>query len=316
MKTLLKMVGMLMMLLCPWLTSRAETDVRPVMCVFGDSYVRNHRCPQSETWHAKVADRLGFEYVNCGRNGSSVGLDRTADGFGPAMTSRISELPEKADVVIIIAGHNDADMIAGGRPYTLEDFSASLSLLLSSLAARYPDASIGYVTPWGVDRPMFREVIAEIKRVCGAHGVPVLDAAATSGIDVNNPEFRAKYFQGGGVRDTAHLNDDGHNLLVDWGKEFVRRISGRPFEAEKSDRLSISLPSESRPVVAAAAGILASDFSRVLDADLETDGVPGKSEIEVAIDPEAVRDPQGFRLEVTVVAAADGVVLDQISVSE
>ncbi|WP_289640897.1 hypothetical protein [uncultured Muribaculum sp.] len=52
----------------------------------------------------------------------------------------------------------------------------------------------------------------------------MLDAAHTSGIDVNNPEFRAKYFQGGGVNDTAHLNAAGHDLLLDYGEKFIRSL--------------------------------------------------------------------------------------------
>lgn len=190
-----------------------------VMCVFGDSYVRNHRCPYSQTWHAKVAKKLGYKYVNCGRNGSSMGFDRTKDGFGKAMTNRLSELPPRADVFIIIAGHNDADLIANDRPYSLEEFAGALNTLIDSLRVKYPDAAIGYVTPWDVDRPQFKEVISSIKNVCAKREIPVLDAAATSGIEVNNPEFRAQYFQG--PNDTAHLNDAGHDLLLQWGEEFV-----------------------------------------------------------------------------------------------
>lgn len=204
-------------------TAAANTDQDSlVMCVFGDSYVRNHRRPFAEAWHAKVAGRLGYKYVNCGRNGSSMGYDRTKDGFGKAMTDRLSELPDRADVFIIIAGHNDADLIAKGAPYSLDDFAAALNTLIDSLRAKYPGVAIGYVTPWAVDRPMFPEVIASIKEVCAKRGVPVLDAASTSGIDPNDPEFRARFFQG--PKDTAHLNDAGHNLLLDWGEAFVSSL--------------------------------------------------------------------------------------------
>lgn len=192
------------------------------MCVFGDSYVRNHRCPYSETWHAKVADRLGMKYENRGRNGSSIAFDRTKEGFGPAMTERVSELPDTVDYLIIIAGHNDADMVQKNGDF--EAFKTGLDKLLSSLRLRYPEAKIGYVTPWNVDRPYFKEVIAQIKKTCKKHKVPVLDAASTSGIDVRNIEFRKKYFQGGTGQDTAHLNDEGHNLLLDYGEAFIRKL--------------------------------------------------------------------------------------------
>ena len=166
------------------------------MCVFGDSYVANHLRPYTEAWHSKVAERMGMKYINFGRNGSSIAFDRSKEGFG-------REVPQ-----------------FGGW----DKFTKSLDTLCRSLKERYPDTAIGFVTPWNVDRPYFKEVIEEIISTCGRYGIPVLDAAHTSGIDVNNPEFRAKYFQGGGVNDTAHLNAAGHDLLLDYGEKFIRSL--------------------------------------------------------------------------------------------
>lgn len=53
-----------------------------------------------------ATEELGMNYINFGRNGSSVAYDRTADGFGPAMTERYKEMPDTADFVVVIAGHN------------------------------------------------------------------------------------------------------------------------------------------------------------------------------------------------------------------
>ncbi|MCI9285671.1 MAG: alpha/beta fold hydrolase [Muribaculaceae bacterium] len=199
----------------------AETKGK-TLCVFGDSYVRNHRCPQEETWHAKAADRLGMKYVNCGRNGSSVLYDRTDEGFGPAMTERCKALPDTVDCLVIIAGHNDATMIHDD--VELAKFRAALSDMFWYLKGRYPDARIGYVTPWHVDRDYFDPVIATIKDVCATYGVPVFDAEKAGGIEVNNPDFRTLYFQNRGVRDTAHLNAAGHDRIVDAGTEFIKEL--------------------------------------------------------------------------------------------
>ena len=192
------------------------------MCVFGDSYVANHLRPYTEAWHSKVAERMGMKYINFGRNGSSIAFDRSKEGFGREMTERYKELPDSIDILLVIAGHNDADWVAkyGGW----DKFTKSLDTLCRSLKERYPDTAIGFVTPWNVDRPYFKELIEEIISTCGRYGIPVLDAAHTSGIDVNNPEFRAKYFQGGGVNDTAHLNAAGHDLLLDYGEKFIRSL--------------------------------------------------------------------------------------------
>ena len=37
------------------------------MCVIGDSYVYNHGCPVSETWHYKLATKHGMKYQNLGQ---------------------------------------------------------------------------------------------------------------------------------------------------------------------------------------------------------------------------------------------------------
>lgn len=189
------------------------------LCVFGDSYVRNHRCPASETWHAKAAERLGMRYVNMGVNGSSVLYDRTAEGFGEAMTRRWRELPDSVDCLLIIAGHNDATMISSAQE--LARFADALRGMLADIAAAHPATRVGFVTPWHVDRPGFNEVIDTIRDVCAANGVEVFDAEAAGGIRVNDDAFREKYFQNGGLNDTAHLNDAGHDLIAAKGAAFI-----------------------------------------------------------------------------------------------
>ncbi len=190
----------------------------------GDSYVKNHRRPSSETWHSKAAANLEMNYVNCGRNGSSIAFDRTKDGFGPAMTERYkTEIPDSVDFIVVIAGHNDADYLTNHSDENLwEDFVKGLDTLLDGMQTKFPNARIAFVTPWAVARPGFSEVNAQIIKACGQKGIPVLDMAALGVIEVNNPDFRAKYFQG--PNDTAHLNAEGHNLLVPLGEAFIQLI--------------------------------------------------------------------------------------------
>lgn len=189
------------------------------LCVFGDSYVRNHRRPTSETWHSKAASMLGMNYVNCGINGSSILYDRSAEGFGKAMTERYKELPDSIDCLLIIAGHNDASLIKTDEE--LARFDKALEELLTNLKNRYPATPIGYVLPWNVHRAYFRQVLTSITQICGKHGIPVFDAEEAGGIRVNDPEYRSAYFQDHGINDTAHLNDAGHDLIVNAGVKFL-----------------------------------------------------------------------------------------------
>lgn len=201
----------------------AETADSLVLCVFGDSYVKNHRCPISETWHFKAAEKLGMKYENRGRNGSALSFDRTAEGFGPAMTERAkTELPDKVDCLLIIAGHNDACAIADNAG--LDKFYDSLVMLINYLHSRYPDSKIAWVLPWHVDRGYFTQIIDTINKTCAEMEVPVFNAQMAGGIDVNNIDFRIKYFQGHSGKDTAHLTDAGHNLIVNAGVDFIRNL--------------------------------------------------------------------------------------------
>jgi len=192
-----------------------------IINVFGDSYVKNHRKPFEEAWHYKVAARLGMVYNNYGRNGSCIAFDRTKDGFGPSMLVRYREMGPKADYVLVIAGHNDADKI-GLSVDSLVMFRDSLERFCTLLQEKYPTAKIGFVTPWDVPRDGFAQVNGVIRSVCAKHNIPVLDAARTGGIAVGDPEFRKKYFQS--PNDTAHLNGAGHDLLLDWGEAFLRSL--------------------------------------------------------------------------------------------
>ena len=186
--------------------------------VFGDSYVRNHVRPYTETWHCKLAERHSMVYNNYGINGSSVAFDRSDRGFGVAMLDRFEMMTHKADYILVIAGHNDAYYITNAPDSTAKCLER-LDLFCKGLVEKYPEAKIGFVTPWAVDKPNFPEIIAAIKTSCAKYGIPVLDAASTSGIDPNDEAFREKYFQT--KWDNAHLNPAGHDLLVDWGEEFL-----------------------------------------------------------------------------------------------
>jgi lysophospholipase L1-like esterase len=187
--------------------------------VIGDSYVANHKRSRSESWHSKFAQKHGMTYNNYGRNGGCVAFDRTKEGFGPSLMVRYNEMSKDADIIVIIAGHNDATKIGQSKD-SLKMFTDSLSLLLTTLKETYPNTKIGYVTPWFVDRDGFSQTIKAIKKVCRKHDIPLLNNyRKKSIIKVRDPKFRKQYFQG--ENDTAHLNNAGHDLFLPIGEEFI-----------------------------------------------------------------------------------------------
>ena len=186
--------------------------------IFGDSYVQNHGRPIEETWHYKLAAKYNMEYHNFGWNGNCVAYDRTAENFGPAMFERYKVLPEKADYVVVCAGHNDAFQMAR-RSEGTEFFREKLKVLCEALIAKYPSAKLCFVTPWRVPRPMFEEMTAVLLEVCASYSIPVFDATRYSGIYVWDENFRKIYFQAPG--DTAHLNAAGHDLFMPKMEHFM-----------------------------------------------------------------------------------------------
>lgn len=187
--------------------------------VLGDSYVRNHKEPMENTWHYKLAKKHGMEYYNYGRNGNCIALDLKQWGTG--MYRRYADMRDSLDYVVVIAGHNDAarlDSIGIGL------FRERLGVLCEGLIEKYPEARIMFFTPWtckdfmGSDR---EKVVDAMLEVCGSYGIPVFDAARRSGIYAASETFRRRYFQSGGVKDTAHLNARGHDRFLPVAEAFI-----------------------------------------------------------------------------------------------
>lgn len=187
--------------------------------VLGDSYVRNHREPVENTWHSKLARKHSMRYFNYGRNGNCISVDLKRWGTG--MYRRYADMADSLDYVVVIAGHNDAarlDSIGIGL------FRERLAVLCEGLIEKYPRASIMFFTPWtcehfeGSNR---QKVVDAMLDVCGSYGIPVFDAARRSGIHAASRAFRSRYFQGGGGRDTAHLNSRGHDRFLHVAEAFI-----------------------------------------------------------------------------------------------
>lgn len=190
-----------------------------VINVIGDSYVRNHARPFSETWHYKAAHRNGMIYNNYGINGSSIAYDRSAQGFGKSMLDRYVEMRHDADYILVIAGHNDAFFVARNP----EEVEERVNEFFRKLSEDYAGAKIGYVTPWRVNRDGFTEITTMAKAACEKYGIKVFDTASPDFvIDPNDADFREKYFQG--KNDTAHLTSEGHDLVVDAGEAFIKSL--------------------------------------------------------------------------------------------
>lgn len=179
--------------------------------VFGDSYVQNSANPIEDTWHYKLARKYNMEYHNWGRNGNCLAYEWRTEQFGPPMYERYTALPDTADYVIVIGGHNDA-MLMHRYGDNTDFFRSKLDILCKGLKQKYPTAKICFVTPWNVPQPMYKETAEAIEEVCGEYGIPVFNSVVNSGMNVRFQGFRRLYFQG--PDDVAHLNAKGHDLFL------------------------------------------------------------------------------------------------------
>lgn len=195
------------------------------MVVFGDSYVRNHREPVENTWHYKFAKKHGMKYTNAGRNGSCVAMDRAR--FGQAMYKRYKELPDSLDLLVLVAGHNDATLLDS---IGVDNYRLRLGELCDSLVEKYPEANILFFTSWnGKDfgHNNFRTIVDATKDVCGSRSIPVFDSAREGNIFAQSDKFRSIYFQNGGKGDRAHLNAKGHDRFLPIAESFILSHTGR-----------------------------------------------------------------------------------------
>lgn len=189
--------------------------------VLGDSYVRNHKEPVERTWHYKFAKKHRMQYFNYGRNGNCVSIPRKA--FGEAMYIRYKEMSDSLDYVVVIAGHNDASLLA---EIGIEKYKEKLNLLCEGLIEKYPTAKIFFFTCWtckdfaGSDR---EKVVDATLEICGNHSIPVFDAARKGNIFAQSDAFRQIYFQDKGIHDTAHLNAKGHDRFLPCAEAFLQQ---------------------------------------------------------------------------------------------
>lgn len=189
--------------------------------IIGDSYVKNHKEPVKNTWHYKFAEKHGMEYLNYGKNGSSIAY--SSPRWGEAMYVRYKEMPDDLDYVIVVGGHNDGfklDSIGG-----IDVFKERLAMLCEGLIEKYPTAKIFFFTRWncknfaGSDA---EKVVDAMIEVCGNYSIPIFDSARKGGIYASNDHFRKIYFQNSkNNTDTAHLNEKGHERFLKVAESFI-----------------------------------------------------------------------------------------------
>ncbi len=207
----------------------------------GDSITEGVGASSPDTvYHSVLKERCGLaEALNYGISGTRISRQRKTYmdtvAWDRDFISRIPDIREDVDAVVIFGGTNDYDH---GDAYfgsfddrTEYTFYGALHILLESLIKKFPDKTIIYMTP--LHRHDERDItlakiykgrrlceyVAAIKEVCAYYSVPVLDLYATAGMNPCIPEQNELYFADG-----LHPNDNGYRRIADRLEGFLKSL--------------------------------------------------------------------------------------------
>lgn len=181
-----------------------------------------------------IADRCGATCRNYGISGSRIAIQHTPSAnprFDLYFASRVDEMAEDADIIIVFGGTNDFGHgdapLGSAEDRTPETFWGGLHTLYTKLLERYPDKFIMIATPlhrWNENNPhgdhkpnpvgTLRDYVQIIRQAAEFYSLPVLDLFASSGIQPSLSAHREMY-----MPDGLHPNDLGHKVLAN---KFIR----------------------------------------------------------------------------------------------
>lgn len=195
---------------------------------------------QDYSYPTRLGKALGAkEVVNLGIGGSSIGR-YWADAF----VERYREIPEDADLIIIMGGTNDGFCVSEEEFGSLEErdprtFCGDLDELMSGLSDHYPDAHVIFMTPlpnilhdklraerdYLLPQYMFADAIIDLSV---EYGFDVIDLYDSNLLDSHETEVIEAY-----VSDGVHPNIEGYEILGDHVAADVVRIYQAKEEEEK-----------------------------------------------------------------------------------
>lgn len=214
--------------------SRIDFSGRKIVCL-GDSITAASNLDSEEDYQqysypAQLKELLGAEEVcNLGIGGSSIGR-YWADAF----VDRYQDIPEDADIIIVMGGTNDGFCAADKEFGSLNErayrtFCGDLDELMRGLKEEYPDADIFFATPlpnilhdylmserdYLLPQKNFADVILTLAQ---EYDYEVIDLYNSNILDSHDANIVADY-----MPDGVHGNHEGYRILAEhFAAELVR----------------------------------------------------------------------------------------------
>ncbi|MBQ9786493.1 MAG: hypothetical protein IJW25_03390 [Clostridia bacterium] len=183
----------------------------------GDSYVKGHTSPESDTWVSQLAERNNMTKYVYAQNGISISHPTTATQNGLVdMIDTITTNVSATDYIVFLAGHNDANASLNGGsavPIGTNDdttsatYKGSLNIIIEKLLNKYPTSKILFLTPferYGTEE----DYVTAMQEVCAKWSVPCFDNYHNSGICWQNAAQKATYESA-----NLHFNQAGHERI-------------------------------------------------------------------------------------------------------
>lgn len=208
----------------------------------GDSITEGYGTSDfSKCYTELIATREGAISRNYGIGGTRFAkqtneLQILEDKIGMDFCTRVYEMDEDADIIVVFGGTNDFGH--GDAPFgrfenrTADTFYGATHVLCRSLLERYPDADIVFITPLhrsnendicGDNKPYavadLKEYVNAIREVTEYYSIPVLDLYATSQMQPEIPIIKEKF-----MPDGLHPNDAGHELIAKKLTAFLKAL--------------------------------------------------------------------------------------------
>lgn len=161
--------------------------------IIGDSYVKNYKEFVKNIWYYKFVEKYGMEYLNYGKNGSSIVYSSLC--WGEVMYVRYKEMLDDLDYVIVVGGYNDGfklDLIGG-----IDVFKERLVMLCEGFIEKYFIVKIFFFIWWNCKNFVgsdVEKVVDVMIEVCGNYSIFIFDSVWKGGIYVSNDYFRKIYF--------------------------------------------------------------------------------------------------------------------------
>lgn len=195
---------------------------------------------QQYSYPSRLKELLGAgEVYNLGIGGSSIGRY-----WSDAYVDRYQEIPEDADIIIVMGGTNDGFCVSDKEFGNLEErafrtFCGDLDELMGGLRENYPDADIFFVTPlpnilqdylmserdYLLPQQRFVDVILTL---ADEYDYEVIDLYNSNILDSHDANVVAEY-----IPDGVHGNRDGYQIMAEhFAAEIIQYYADEDGESE------------------------------------------------------------------------------------